>query len=115
MTRWMRSVPAAFFATVVSALALPLAGCSDGGVGESVVPNVEAIVFVSRAFENADGSHNVAGGNNQTIDYLRYTPGGHLYVLSPPTPDGVLTDLTERFEGVDALRRGHGSYRPEYV
>ncbi|MCB9593563.1 MAG: hypothetical protein H6719_12585 [Sandaracinaceae bacterium] len=84
-------------------MALPLGACSDDGVGTSVVPNVEAIVFVSRAFERADGSHNVMSGNMQTIDYLRYEPGGGLMVLSPPTPDGTLTDLTAEagYEGVD--------------
>ncbi|MBX3268872.1 MAG: hypothetical protein KF729_01340 [Sandaracinaceae bacterium] len=90
-------------AVLAALVALPLAACSDDGVGTSVVPNVEAIVFVSRAFERADGSHNVTGGNNQTIDYLRYEPGGGLMLLSPPTPSGTLTDLTAEagFEGVD--------------
>jgi len=100
MMRWIQKVSVALIAT---ALALPLAACSDDGVGTSVVPNVEAVVFVSRAFEREDGSHNVMSGNNQTIDYLRYQPGGGLMVLSPPTPDGTLTNLTEEagFEGVD--------------
>ncbi len=85
-----------------AAMAFGVVGCSDGSVGESVVPNVEAVVFLQRAFENADGSHNVSGGNNQTIDYRRYVPGGGVFVLSPPTPDGTLTNLTADFEGVDA-------------
>jgi len=96
----MKKVMTAMLAAVI---ALPLAACSDDGTGVSVVPNVEAIVFASRAFENADGSHNVTSGSNQTIDYLRYVPGGGLFVLSPPTPDGTLTDLTAEagFTGVD--------------
>lgn len=103
MIRTMERGTRALLALLAGAFALPLAGCGDGSVGESVVPNVEAIVFVSRAFEREDGSHNVTGGNNQTIDYLRYTPGGGLMVLSPPTPDGELRDLTAEggFEGVD--------------
>ena len=31
----------------------------------------------------------------------RYVPGGGLYVLEPPTPDGTLRELTKDFEGVD--------------
>ncbi len=100
MTRWISKGMTAMLAAVI---ALPLAACSDDGTGVSVVPNVEAVVFVSRAFENADGSHAVTSGSRQTIDYLRYVPGGGLFVLSPPTPDGTLTNLTEQggFTGVD--------------
>ncbi|HJL20138.1 MAG TPA: hypothetical protein RMH99_31015 [Sandaracinaceae bacterium LLY-WYZ-13_1] len=103
MNGWNKKGTAAWLALVASTFALPMTGCGDPDVGESVVPNVEAVVFVSRAFETEDGSHNVTGGNNQTIDYLRYTPGGGLMVLSPPTPDGELRDLTAEggFEGVD--------------
>lgn len=75
-------------------------GSTDSG-GDGVVPGVEALVFVKRAFETADGDHNVAGGANQTIDYLRYTPGGGVFVLSPPTPSGTLTNLTAGFDAVD--------------
>ncbi len=83
---------------------LTLVGCEDGSA--SVLPGVEAIVFVKRAFVQGDNTHNVAGGNNQTIDYLRYTPGsgenvGGVFVLSPPTPNGTLTNLTAGFAGVD--------------
>jgi hypothetical protein len=35
------------------------------------------------------------------FDYLRYVPGGGVYVLSPPTPSGELRNLTESFDGVD--------------
>lgn len=83
-------------------VALPLAACSGSDdVGTGVVPNVEAVVFVTRAFERDDLTHNVTGGAGNTFDYLRYQPGGGLMVLSPPTPDGTLTDLTAGFEGVD--------------
>lgn len=92
-------------ATLTLALVAALgvgAGCtSEGGGGDEVLPGVAALVFVKRAYERADGTHNVAGGNNQTIDYLRYEPGGGLFVLTPPTPDGELRDLTESFSGVD--------------
>lgn len=83
------------------ALALALVGCDDGAVGKSVLPGVEALVFVQRAYDRGDGTHNVTGGAGQTIDYRRYEPGGGLFVLEPPTPDGQLRELTEGFEGVD--------------
>lgn len=75
-------------------------GC-DGGTGESVLPGVEALVFVQRAYDRGDGTHDVTGGNGQTIDYRRYVPGGGVYVLEPPTPDGTLRNLTESIGGVE--------------
>lgn len=77
-----------------------LAGCGGGG-GDSALPGVQALVFVQRAYERDDGSHDVSGGSRQVIDYQRYTPGGGVYVLEPPTPDGTLRSLTSEFEGVD--------------
>ncbi len=74
--------------------------CSDAGAS-GVMPGVSALVFVKRAFITADGSHDVNGGSNQTIDYLRYQPGGGVFVLTPPTPDGELRNLTAAFTGVD--------------
>ncbi len=89
-----------------SALALAggatyVAGCGGGGPGDSVLPGVEAVVFVQRAFERDDLSHDISGGSRQVIDYQRYTPGGGVFMLSPPTPDGQLTELTAAFTGVD--------------
>lgn len=81
-------------------IALAMVGCNDGGTGESVLPGVEALLFVQRAYQGETGD-NVSGGMGQTIDYLRYQPGGGVYVLTPPTPDGTLTNLTEAFEEVD--------------
>ncbi len=82
--------------------ALLVAGaCTEGGGGSGVLPGVQAMVFVERAFVTGDGSHDVNGGSNQTIDYLRYQPGGGVYVLEPPTPDGTLRNLTAGFEEVD--------------
>lgn len=68
------------------ALVAPLlvAGCKSSDAKNGVLPGVQALLFVKRAYVEADGSHNVSGGNRQTIDYLRYTPGGGLFVLSPP-------------------------------
>jgi len=81
---------------------LAVVGCESGGSGnEGVLPGVHAMVLVKRAFVTESGDHNVAGGANQVIDYLRYEPGGGVYVLSPPTPSGTLRSLTDDFEGVD--------------
>jgi hypothetical protein len=77
---------------------MPGCGTPDGG---GVIPGVEALVFVQRAYERGDGSHDISGGTMQVIDYLRYTPGGGVFVLDPPTPDGELTELTDGFTGVD--------------
>jgi hypothetical protein len=77
------------------------AGCGGGGGDGSALPGVEALVFVQRAYSRDDGSHDVGGGSRQVIDYQRYTPGGGVYVLEPPTPDGTLRSLTDVFEGVD--------------
>jgi hypothetical protein len=111
------------------ALLAGLAGCGEGD-SRGVLPGVDALVFAKRAFVEADGSHNVAGGSNQTIDYLRYVPGGGLYVLDPPRPDGELRDLTADFEDVDvngldlsfdaqrvvfSMRRGGDSHYHIYV
>jgi hypothetical protein len=78
-----------------------IAGCGGSGPGDSVLPGVEAVVFVQRAFERDDLSHDISGGSRQVIDYQRYTPGGGVFMLSPPTPDGQLTELTASFTGVD--------------
>jgi len=79
-----------------------MAGCSTGGgTGSGVMPGVSGLVFAQRAFIGAEGEDVVTGGNRQTVDYLRYVPGGGVYLLSPPTPDGTLTNLTADFDGVD--------------
>jgi len=76
-------------------------GCSSGDP-EPVVPGVSALLFVKRAFITADGvTQNVAGGAGQVFDYTRYQPGGGLFMLTPPTPDGTLTNLTAEFTDVD--------------
>lgn len=81
-----------------------LAACT-GGAGEqkSVLPGVDRVVFVKRAYLRGDGTHDVTGGVGQVFDYERYVPGPHagLFVLSPPAPDGQLKNLTQGIEGVD--------------
>ncbi|HEX5661844.1 MAG TPA: hypothetical protein VFX59_31850, partial [Polyangiales bacterium] len=70
---------------------------------QGVLPGVEKVVFVKRAYLLPNGQHEVTGGMGQVFDYDRYVPGegAGLFVLSPPAPDGKLTNLTEGFRGVD--------------
>jgi hypothetical protein len=82
-------------------LAFALLGCAGAAGEDEILPGVEAMVFAKRAYVTESGDHNVAGGANRVVDYLRYTPGGGVYVLSPPTPDGELRELTGDHEGVD--------------
>ncbi|MDD9933708.1 MAG: hypothetical protein OXT09_08900 [Myxococcales bacterium] len=92
-TRWMGL-------WLLPALGL-IGACSSQGDNDEVLPGVDAMVFAKRAFLQDNGDHNVAGGANRVVDYLRYTPGGGLFVLSPPTPDGDLQELTADFDEVD--------------
>jgi hypothetical protein len=85
---------------IIVALASAI-GCGGGEGNSGVLPGVQALVFVKRAYVREDGSHEVAAGMDRVMDYERYVPGGGLYVLEPPTPDGELRNLTESFNGVD--------------
>lgn len=84
-------------------LALLGAGCSGSDTPESVLPGVSAIVFAKRGIERGDGTEEVTGGNGRVVDYQRYVPDPRagVFVLSPPTPDGELRNLTAAFEEVD--------------
>jgi len=75
--------------------------CRSGAQEDEVLPGVDAIVFAKRAYLRDDGTHDVAGGAGQVVDYLRYNPGGGVFVLSPPSPDGELRELTADYEGAD--------------
>jgi hypothetical protein len=77
------------------------AGCKAGSTQDDVLPGVNALVFAKRAFVEQSGQQNVSDGAGRVVDYQRYTPGGGVFVLSPPTPDGKLTDITKQFTGVD--------------
>ncbi len=79
-----------------------LASCTSSG-GEGVLPGVDSVVFVKRAYLRADNTHEVTNGVDQVFDYDRYGPGqgAGLFVLSPPAPDGKLRNLTAGFQGVD--------------
>ncbi|MFI5300729.1 MAG: hypothetical protein ACHREM_21820, partial [Polyangiales bacterium] len=65
--------------------------------------SVQSIVFAKRAnFAGAGGTTPVvADGSGQVIDYLRYVPGGGVFTLSPPRPDGTLVNLTSDFPAAD--------------
>jgi hypothetical protein len=76
-------------------------GCGGGDSDSGVLPGVNALVFVKRAYIRGDGTQDVNGGTRQTIDYQRYTPGGGVFVLEPPTPNGTLRNLTAGFAEVD--------------
>jgi len=83
-----------------------LAGCTSSTTEqtkEGVLPGVGQVAFVKRAYLRADGSHEVSGGVGQVFDYDRYVPGegAGLFVLSPPAPDGKLTNLTNGIVGAD--------------
>jgi hypothetical protein len=77
------------------------------GKGYNYVPGtaVDALVFVKRQHTTVDANGNVsidvAGGNGQVIDYLRYVPGGGVFKLQPARPDGTLTNLTKDFTTAD--------------
>jgi len=88
---------AAFGLAVVGAV-----GCGGAAKEEtSVLPGVNSIVFAKRAYLMEGGDQDVAGGANRVIDYERFNPGGGVFTLAPPTPDGNLKELTDDFEGVD--------------
>ena len=76
-------------------------GCGGNDSGDGVLPGVQALVFAKRAFIDPDTGDQVLGGMGNVFDYLRYVPGGGVYVLEPPTPDGTLRSLTDGYEGVD--------------
>ena len=83
------------------AMAGQVAACNNSSTGEEgVLPGVQSLVFMRRAFIDAEGNHQF-GGMGNIFDYNRYVPGGGIYTLTPPTPDGVLVNLTEGFEDVD--------------
>lgn len=82
---------------------LSAVGCTRTPEEQSVLPGVPAMVFVKRAFLRPNGEHEVTGGMGQVVDYDRYNPGkgAGVFVLSPPTPNGKLKNLTASFKGVD--------------
>ncbi len=100
----MRTLGAILLALAASAtLSGSMTGCSSTPKEDNVLPGVDAVLFVKRAYLTEDGSHNVTDGVGQVFDYDRYNPGkgSGLYVLEPPSPDGKLRNLTENFDGVD--------------
>jgi hypothetical protein len=80
-----------------------LASCTTAETKQGVLPGADSVVFVKRAYLRADGTHEVTGGMGQVFDYDRYVPGAGagLFVLSPPSPDGKLVNLTADVAGAD--------------
>jgi hypothetical protein len=106
LTRVLRRLPHAAALGLVVAGSLPLSGmsgCSNSTNTASTDLGVSSILFVKRVTIIAGNppTIDVAGGNGQVIDYLRYEPGGSLNILSPPRPDGTLTNLTADFTTAD--------------
>ena len=100
-----RPVSALSLALAVAApgLLLGSAGCSKD-TSENVDIGVGSILIVKRAHTEVTQTGvavNVSGGNGQVIDYNRYVPGGSLNILTPPRPDGKLTNMTAAFPSAD--------------
>jgi Hydrazine synthase alpha subunit middle domain len=78
---------------------------SSGGSGGNSSIGVQSMLFIQRQtlVTNSDGTqtYDVAGGNNQVLDYQRYVPGGSLNLLSPARADGTKTNLTADFKTAD--------------
>ena len=80
-------------------------GCkSTASTASTPSLGVSSILFIKRVtttVTNGVVNIDVAGGNGQVIDYSRYEPGGSLNILSPPRPDGTVTNLTGAFPTAD--------------
>jgi hypothetical protein len=105
MEDWMKgSLPTLVAVTGLALLGLASASCSSHGDASTGV-GVDALVFVKRQHTtaHADGTVdiNVSGDSTQVIDYLRYVPGGGVYLLSPARADGTLKNLTQDFPEAD--------------
>jgi hypothetical protein len=75
-------------ATLALSIATTGGGCSQKSSGSNsaaLPPDVQAIVFVQRKPRTDAGN---------VFEYTSYVPGGRLVMLSPPSADGTLTDLT---------------------
>jgi hypothetical protein len=84
------------------ACAASTGGCGKREAGGSdVIGDVPGVVFAKRANFDKNGQPQVGQGTDQVIDYLRYVPGGGLYMLTPPRPDGKLTNITKAFPEAD--------------
>lgn len=89
------------------ALTAVAVACSEGDRrGGDALASIPAIVFVKRAHTVTDPATGrvrvaVTDGNMQVVDFDRYVPGGGLYLLSPPRPDGTLVNLTAAFPEAD--------------
>lgn len=103
LRNWLNKVPlAAITLGAACALATSAGGCGKREAGGSdVIGDVPGVVFAKRANFDKNGVAQVGNGTDQVIDYLRYVPGGGLYMLTPPRPDGQLTNITKAFPDAD--------------
>ena len=95
------------YLSAVAALSC-VGACSNSstpGGTSSVAGSVQSIIFIKRQFNSTDGNGvttvDVAGGNGQVLDYDRYVPGGSLNLLTPPSADGKLQNITAAFPTAD--------------
>jgi hypothetical protein len=66
--------------------------------------SVQSIILIKRQFlttANGTTTVDVAGGNGQVLDYDRYVPGGSLNLLTPPSADGKLQNITAAYPTAD--------------
>jgi hypothetical protein len=93
------------FAVYALASTVALTGACNDAVTRGSDLHFQTLLFIKRQTmtTNSDGSVSVdvAGGNGQVLDYQRYVPGGSLNLLSPPAPDGKITNLTADFPQAD--------------
>ena len=95
-----------FFATVaaLSSVSACSNSTSTGSSSSSVAGGVQSIIFIQRMFNqttNGVTTVDVAGGNGQVLDYDRYVPGGQLNLLTPPSADGKLQNITAAYPTAD--------------
>ena len=91
---------------ITAVCAMSFAGCSNSSSSNSnTAGSVQSIIFIKRQTTTtaADGtvSVDVAGGNGQVLDYDRYVPGGSLNLLTPPSADGKLQNITAAYPTAD--------------
>ncbi|HLK37844.1 MAG TPA: hypothetical protein VKU41_13880 [Polyangiaceae bacterium] len=85
-------------------VAAAASGCNSSSSSSGPGLGVDSMLFIKRqttTVQNGQVVVDVAGGNGQVLDYQRYVPGGSLNILSPPRPDGTVTNLTAAYGSAD--------------
>jgi hypothetical protein len=103
MNRHLQALTVFGLAGTVASMGACSNSSSTDGNGNGI--GAQSLLFIKRVttVQNADGTFtvDVAGGNNQVLDYDRYQPGGSLNLLSPVRADGTVTNLTADFTTAD--------------